>query len=283
MNLLGRKSPQFRQGVVVATGVLLLGYGGAGHPGSHLTDAILLVTSSRRTGSMVIISIPRDLLVPWKSPSSDSARLVKINNVFASLASNRRWHEGLLAAEDVVEMVTGIRSAGCVALDFDGFRTLVGELGGLDIEVAQAFAGRYPAGAGWKDVGFGSGTEHMNPDRALEYARIRYVNGAEGNDFARMARQQQVFLAILRRLVADVRVVALFPRLRGHIHTHIRPTLIVGLLPRVVAGLRERPHSIMLSPRNALVELEVQEHGYVLIPRAGNWQEIHRLIAASLS
>ena len=40
----------------------------------------------------------------------------------------------------------------------------------------------------------------MNGDRALRYARYRYVNGPEGTTFAREKRQQQVLTAIARKI-----------------------------------------------------------------------------------
>ncbi|MEO6077919.1 MAG: LCP family protein, partial [Candidatus Andersenbacteria bacterium] len=41
-----------------------------------------------------------------------------------------------------------------------------------------------------------TGTETMNGDRALAYVRSRYVEGPEGGDFKRTARQQQMIVAI---------------------------------------------------------------------------------------
>src|SRR5579864_3438602 len=40
--------------------ILLLGYGGAGHDGPFLTDSMMLASIDGKTGTVALVSIPRD-------------------------------------------------------------------------------------------------------------------------------------------------------------------------------------------------------------------------------
>lgn len=45
--------------------ILLTGVGGAGHEGNDLTDTIILASVNRKTNSISMLSIPRDLYVEF--------------------------------------------------------------------------------------------------------------------------------------------------------------------------------------------------------------------------
>ncbi|MGH7927585.1 MAG: LCP family protein, partial [Candidatus Binatia bacterium] len=74
------------------------------------------------------------------------------------------------------------------------FKSLVDAVGGVNITIENSFFDY------WHKISFPAGTEHMNGERALAYVRARYVEGPEGGDFRRGARQQQVLLALREKI-----------------------------------------------------------------------------------
>ena len=111
-------------------GILLLGYGGPGHDGGYLTDAIQLLYFDFINGKLNLISIPRDLWV--KVPNNGET---KINTVFVSGAKN---NTGTQIAKQVVSEITGLPINYVIAVDFVGFQKTIGEsLKGIDVEVEE--------------------------------------------------------------------------------------------------------------------------------------------------
>jgi len=140
-----------------------------------------------------MLSIPRDLYVEipefgWR----------KINNAmaFGTASDYPGGGEALLA--EVVEDVIGLPIHYYTRIDFEGFRKIIDDFGGLDIYVDQSFTDyQYPDYKfGYQPVSFQQGLEHMNGERALQYVRSRHGTNGEGSDFARSKRQQKVLLAL---------------------------------------------------------------------------------------
>ncbi|MFB6225104.1 MAG: LCP family protein, partial [Candidatus Paceibacteria bacterium] len=57
--------------------ILIAGVGGKGHPGSFLTDTLIVAEIDNTTNSINLISIPRDLLV-----YTEDGYYQKINSVY---------------------------------------------------------------------------------------------------------------------------------------------------------------------------------------------------------
>jgi polyisoprenyl-teichoic acid--peptidoglycan teichoic acid transferase len=182
--------------------VLLLGVGGDGHEGGDLTDTMIIMSLDESTRSMALISIPRDV---WSDSLKD-----KVNSAY-HYGEEQNPGGGLPLAKAIVEEITGVPIQYGVLFDFSVFSDAVDFVGGIDIDVTSPFTDtQYPiagkendACAGdpeylcrYQTVTFGSGVNHMDGARALEYVRSRHSEGTEGTDFARSRRQQEVLLAI---------------------------------------------------------------------------------------
>jgi len=98
-----------------------------------------------------------------------------------------------------VEKLTDVRVDHFAVIDFAGFRSVVDAIGGVDVGVAAP-----TSSAG---VAFQAGTNHLDGEAALVYARQRH--DLAGGDLARAARQQNVLRAVLGKLV-DVDVLKRF-------------------------------------------------------------------------
>lgn len=210
--------------------LLLLGYGGPGHDGAFLTDSLEVARLDPTSGAITLIGVPRDLWV--QIPATGDGRggyWGKINEAFAvGVGPRGDYATGGALASKAVAQVLGIPIDAWVALDFDGFRRAVDALGGVDVDVAQAFTDdHYPNNddadidPSYKTIHFDAGVQHLDGETALEFARSRY-SPQDGSDFGRSRRQQQVLRATLRQLfsVAGIpRAFALLDALHGHFYT----------------------------------------------------------------
>jgi anionic cell wall polymer biosynthesis LytR-Cps2A-Psr (LCP) family protein len=80
-----------------------------------------------------------------------------------------------------------------VIADFDGFKQLTDDLGGVDIKIPKA---THDERASWT-----AGVHHMTGEQALNYVRQRH--NLPGGDFDRIKRQQTWIKVVVRKLVAS--------------------------------------------------------------------------------
>ncbi len=90
---------------------------------------------------------------------------------------------------EVATNLTGLELDGYAVTGFVGFQGLIGELGGLLIDLPRSVN----TGNGWDN--FKSGLQRLSPLRALQLARAR--KGVPGGDFGRSANQGLIMLATL--------------------------------------------------------------------------------------
>lgn len=169
--------------------ILLLAIGGEGHKGENLADTIMVASIRPQDGDVALLSIPRDLFV--QVPDQDY--YTKINAVHAYGEAQKEDH-GPELLQEKVEEITGQKIHYYARVDFTAFKTIVDAVGGVNISIENEFYDY------WHKISFPAGTEKMNGERALAYVRARYVEGPEGGDFKRAARQQQVLLALREKV-----------------------------------------------------------------------------------
>lgn len=171
--------------------LLVIGIGGDRHPGGgeDLADSILLVSLKPSTKQAALISIPRDFYL--RIGRYGMHRLNDAHELGENIGYPGHG-PGMLV--DQVSQITGQPVDAFIRLDFAAFEKIIDDLGGVDIYVYRPFHDTL-----FNDS-FQQGWQHMNGRRALQYARYRYVVGAEGNNFARELRQQQIVSAIRTKL-----------------------------------------------------------------------------------
>ncbi|MEK7458834.1 MAG: LCP family protein [Patescibacteria group bacterium] len=179
---------------------LLLGVGGAGHDGAQLSDTMVFGSFKPSTNELGMLSIPRDLYV--SVPGYGNSK-INAANAYGEEAGTGK---GLDLATAVVSEILDQPVHYTIRVDFDGFSSVINQLGGVDICVDRAFTdNQYPEYEGsptYKIVTFEAGCQHLSGDEALEYARSRHGNNGEGTDFARAARQQKILLAVKDRALS---------------------------------------------------------------------------------
>jgi LCP family protein required for cell wall assembly len=198
--------------------ILLLGSDIRPDDGGFRTDVTLWVSLNPEDGFVSIISFPRDLYV--NIPGWGYQR---INTAFQYGGFD------LLAA--TFETNFGVRPDYYVMVDFEGFKAVINNLGGIDVQTAQNLTdtcGTWINASGYCDVG--PGLVHMNGDVALWYARSRHST----NDIDRTRRAQEVVEAIFDRLMSlDVILKApdLYNAYITYVQTDIGLGEVLNLLP----------------------------------------------------
>ncbi|WP_255603091.1 LCP family protein [Oscillochloris sp. ZM17-4] len=157
------------------------------------TDAIVLVRLERDSGRVSMLSIPRDLWVTY--PSGGEGR---INAAFAVGEKKYGPGGGAALAKSTVGKLLGVEVDQFVLINFQGFKTLIDQLGGITVDVPEAISDpAYPTDDFRTiSVSFAAGPQQMDGEHALIYARTRHAD----SDFGRNQRQQLVLMAIFNRV-----------------------------------------------------------------------------------
>lgn len=166
------------------------------------TDTVMVASVNPKDKTVLLISIPRDLRVEFPI---DSGNYLKINEVHSHYTVSDERGDGPRALKRVVSSILGIPVHYFVRIDFSGFERVVDELGGVTIEVPETLRADYPTdNYGWTTIKIPAGTQVMDGDTALKYARARHVYNAElAGDINRALRQQQVMIAIKEKALAN--------------------------------------------------------------------------------
>lgn len=175
------------------TNILILGVDARNGEGMVTrTDSIILATVDPAQPYVGMLSIPRDLYI--EIPDYGMQR-INAAHVFAESAEEGT---GPAKAAETIEYNFGVPVDRTVRLNFEGFTAIVDAAGGVDIDIPAGFTDYdYPTpDYGTTVVQFQEGTEHMDGERALQYARSRHAS----TDYARSARQQQVISALVKKL-----------------------------------------------------------------------------------
>lgn len=259
--------------------ILLLAIGGEGHKGENLADTIIVASISPHNNKAALLSIPRDLYVQVP----DEEFYSKINAVHA-YGESRKQDAGPKLLQQKVEEITGLPLHYYARVDFTAFKSIVDAVGGVDITIENSFYDY------WHKISFPAGTERMNGERALAYVRARYIEGPEGGDFKRAARQQQVLLA-LRKKVFSVQTAFDFTSLSTILNSlsdNIRTDMQLWELKRLFEITRtidteNISHTVLTTgPKGVLVgstEVLGGSPAAVLRTRTGDFSEIQSIAA----
>ncbi len=277
--------------------VLLLGYGGTGHPGGLLTDSIIVAHVDLNTKKVTFVSVPRDL---WVSGNH------KINS--AGIA-------GFDKTAPVVTSVTGLPINYFAAVDFNGLTKIVDLLGGVTVDTPTSFedpffpikgeennlCGKTEAEINelkakysgynleiqftcrYERIAYGKGPADLNGTEALKYVRSRHGD----SDFGRSARQVAVLKGIAAKLIS-VQSMGKFDDIVGIISNIVKTDLDAGTIKSIVQIVGDSTsysfNSIQLTTDNVLSNSKSGDGQFILVPKAGNlnFSEVKNFIKSNL-
>jgi LCP family protein required for cell wall assembly len=228
------------------------------------------------------LSIPRDLYVEiptfgWR----------KINNALAFGRDSDYPGGGEALLASVASKVIGQPINYYARIDFEGFRKVIDDLGGIDIYVDNSFDDyEYPDyNHGFQHISFKQGWDHMSGERALQYVRSRHGTNGEGSDFSRSRRQQKVLLTMkdkmfsLNTITNPASVVSILNDLGNHNQTNLQIWEMLKLSKLVQNVKKDQLITRVLdtSPEGLLKSSYTADGAYILQPKSGNFLDIQYL------
>ena len=273
------------------TNILLLGLDkrNGGTVTSILTDTMIVASVGRVDGDIVLISAPRDLWV--QSPKGNYS---KINALYA-------WG-GVPDIRAVTETVLGIPIHYYAVVDFSMFEQVVDTLGGINVSIDRSFDDyKYPIegkenapeNERYETLHFVAGPTNMDGITALKFVRSRHGNNEEGTDFARSKRQQKVIVAIKDKVLSVetlfnlTKLQELYNIYSKNVETNIDFQAIQGFYGLSKQVNFSNIRSIVMDNGEAQsdggllyapTDTSLYGGAYVLIPKSGDYSQIHAFV-----
>ena len=149
------------------------------------SDAMIVVSYNKKTGSVKMISILRDSLVPIEGRGWN-----RINAAYS--------FDGVGLAVNTVNQLLDLDIQRFVVVDFNGVTDFIDKAGGVTISLTQKEVDYLTNYSGGK-VHYEVGPNKFNGDRALAYMRIRKID----SDFKRTERQRKVIETLARKIISE--------------------------------------------------------------------------------
>ncbi|MFJ3305899.1 LCP family protein [Streptomyces sp. NPDC086549] len=174
--------------------------------GRHLTtmqsDTLMLVHVPANRKWATVVSFPRDSWVRIPAcaqgdGSMSSPHHFKINEAFAIGGSGGDVAGAAACTIKTLEARTGLRIDHFMSIDFQGFKGMVGALGGIEV------CPKAPIHDEKAHLDLPAGCQNVQGEKALGYVRARYGVG-DGSDIGRIGRQQEFMDALVKKAKAEL-------------------------------------------------------------------------------
>ncbi len=273
--------PPVDEGEYDIVNFLLIGsatYDSPNNPG--LTDTLILVSVNRTTGTVSLLSIPRDLYVyipGW--------RMHKINTAYFHAENSGLEGGGIALLKETIHYNLGFEIDFYARVDFNGFMQIIDTLGGVDLSVDCAIQdwrliepGLDPRNEeNWEMFTLPMGVHHMTGDLALWYVRSR----RSSNELDRGRRQQDLIRALWRHIRSEGLLDQL-PNIWGQVtqivDTDITLPDLVGLIPLALTIDTSRLQSYRFREGIEIVAGESEERSFIFQPQREAIIEMTRLV-----
>jgi len=261
--------------------VLLLGQRGEGDPfGGLLTDAMMIISLNRKTEKVVLISLPRDLYVPLP----DSRKRDKLNAVYAWGYEREGPGLGISYAKDTISRITGLYIENAAVINFEAFEQLVNAIGGIDVYLENEFIEDKQwwcdeSGENCRAFVVPAGENTLDGETTLFYIRSRFSS----SDFDRARRQQQVFLAIKKKVMSlgflanPLNISKLLDILGENVRTDIDLNEIKELLSYLdnhEIDTNNFTNFVFDNSQDGYLYSRFINGQYILLPRSGDFDEV---------
>ena len=164
------------------TNILLIGQDARAWERQARSDSMIVVSINKNTGKIILTSFMRDMYVQIPGYSDN-----RINAAYA--------FGGMELLDETIAKNFAIKIDGNIEVNFDGFEAVIDAIDGIDMELNSAEVKHL--NKKHKDWELVEGTNHLDGEKALEYARIRKVGDG---DFERTDRQRRVLMAVFDKM-----------------------------------------------------------------------------------
>jgi LCP family protein required for cell wall assembly len=239
------------------------------------TDSMFVASIDPYSKTAGVFSIPRDLWVEIPDgPGGYFEDRINVAYEYGAIEDYPGGGPGLAVA--TVEHSFDIQIDHYMVLDFVGFMELVDAVGGIDVEVEEHIVDpSYCLTAHCDDleiVLFEPGVEHMDGERALAYARVRYGS----DDLRRIERQQDVIRAAVdaaldAKLLMPNRAVSIYNKFRDAVDTDVSVFKVPGL---ALLAKDIPPENITTISLASAVQVAVVGDAQVLV---ADWDKVEAL------
>ncbi|MDO5561908.1 MAG: LCP family protein [bacterium] len=192
------------------TNFLLLGtdtleYRASDYP---LTDTIMLGSLDLASGTLNLLSLPRDIYLPEINK--------KINAIYPSFYQESST-SALAQTTSKISELTEIPIHYSAVINMADLADFLDLIGGVQVTIDNSFTDHQFPREGvdvttvtdpailYETVSFASGEAQLNAVQALQFMRSRHGDGNEGNDYARSRRQQKVLTAVASQVIARLK------------------------------------------------------------------------------
>jgi LCP family protein required for cell wall assembly len=199
-DLLGKRPPEYTS----AMNILVIGsdsragtkgkFGSAQAIAGARSDTMMLLHILPQHQGGVVVSFPRDSVVPIIACKADGmgdpgqkaqpGATEMLNAAFAFGGAPCLWK--------TLEAETGVFINHFVEINFNGFQSVVNDLGGVNVCLPEAI--KDPASG----LDLPAGLHHVNGAQALSFVRERHIG--EGSDLQRIQRQQFFMASLLQQI-----------------------------------------------------------------------------------
>ena len=147
----------------------------------------MLIRADPGTGTISLLSFPRDLVVPIYCPKSAAPlRSDRINAAYAQC--------GPAGTLDTVKHLTKLPVNYLIWVNFHGFKEIVDKIGGIWMDVDRRYfnVNTGTAATNYANINLQPGYQRLTGEQALAFVRFRHTD----DDYHRLARQQQFVRAL---------------------------------------------------------------------------------------
>ncbi len=185
------------------------------------SDALIVVSYNKKTGSVKMISILRDSLVPIEGRGWN-----RINAAYS--------FDGVGLCINTVNQLLDLDIQRFVVVDFNGVTDFIDKAGGVTISLTQKEVDYLTNYSGGK-VHYEVGPNKFNGDRSLAYMRIRKID----SDFKRTERQRKVIETLARKIITEKSISEIYDLTNfafGLVKTNISLTELTSVIGNVATN-----------------------------------------------
>ncbi len=170
-------------------------------PGTSQSDVIMIAHLHAGHRSMSVLSIPRDLYVPapackqWDNVTGKLSDQDFITPYRSWKITNAYSVGGPQCTVKAVQGLTGVRIDRMIAIQFEGFKSIVDALGGVRMTFSTPVIDGHQGAVITRP-----GSQLVSGDQALRLVRSRTVKGDPSGDLGRIGRQQKLISAIMHQV-----------------------------------------------------------------------------------